>query len=131
MSKQEQEDYKIAYSIEESDRNILETQKNILKEQLKNDKIISIKLDVAEMRAEHRKQKYLEMEMEGSTEHSPGKLWLKADPVVDNVRNGICITILLPNIKCLNVKLNDNKMVTVEAERQLEINEESGTYYHY
>jgi hypothetical protein len=36
---------------------------------------------------------------------SVADLWSTADPEIEDVMNGICISLLLPNIKCLDVKL--------------------------
>lgn len=36
---------------------------------------------------------------------SVAELWKDADPEIEDVMNGICISLLLPNIKSLEVKL--------------------------
>lgn len=47
-------------------------------------------------------------------------LWERADAEVENVCGGICITILLPNIKKLKVSRNKAKLVRIEAARFVE-----------
>ena len=53
-------------------------------------------------------------------------LWVRADPAVEDVMDGICISILLPHIFTLNVKLSKKRVVTVEATRLVGDDEEPG-----
>ena len=80
------------------------------------------------MRAEHRIRKYDEMIAKGLTAVSVRNLWIHADPLVDDVMDGICISILLPNIKNLDVKLVSKRTVTVEAVRLVGENEGPGEH---
>ena len=78
------------------------------------------------MRSEHRLRKFNEMIGNGIAAISVKDLWIRADPIVEDVMDGICISILLPNIKVLNVKLVTKRSVTVEAERYIGKDEEPG-----
>lgn len=82
------------------------------------------------MRAEHRRLKYLQLVVNapyasGVNVPSPCELWREADPVIEDVAGGICITILLPSIKAIDVRLSKKNVVVVEATRFVGPDEEA------
>lgn len=46
---------------------------------------------------------------------SVADLWHEADPIIEDVMNGICISLLLPNIKKLDVKLGTIYFIYIQA----------------
>jgi hypothetical protein len=46
---------------------------------------------------------------------SVADLWNEADPIIEDVKNGICISLLLPNIKKLDVKLGTIYFIYIHA----------------
>jgi hypothetical protein len=122
--KQEEKDCKLARNIADEDCNNTQMN-NVTKEKQENeDKIISKKLEVASIRAEHRRKKYVEM-VNKSVDISIEDLWEFADPTVDDVPYGICVSLLLPNIITINVKLTGKSCITVKAKRLIRDNEKS------
>ena len=115
-AKQEDDDYKIASRLnsEEEERYNSKVSKKDMQE--KNDLKITRKLEIADMRAEHRRRKYVEL-MRERTGRTVQDLWREVDPIAEDVMGGICVTLLLPNIKNLSVKLSRKRTVTVEATR--------------
>ena len=127
-AKQEEDDFEIANRLEESDRHIKASERTFLQKQEEDDSQMSHRLEKCSMRAEHRIRKFDEMIAKGLTAVSVKNLWIHADPLVDDVMDGICISILLPNIKRLDVKLVSKRTVTVEAERLVGENEGPGEW---
>ena len=118
---QEEVDYQIALKIgkeEETDLSDFEKHKM---QQVKSDRDMSRRLETATMRAEHRKNRRVDM-MREFRNLSVQDLWMRAESVVEDVMDGICVTLLLPDIVNLNVHLK-KKVVTVEAVRQLQPDE--------
>lgn len=115
-AKQEDDDYKIASRLnseEEEMQNSKVSQKNM---QEKDDLKMTRKIETANMRADHRRRKYVDL-MRERTGHTVQDLWRNVDPIAEDVMGGICVTLLLPDIKNLSVKLSRKSTVTVEATR--------------
>jgi hypothetical protein len=115
-AKQEDDDYKVASRLnldEEELYNSKISQKNI---QEKDDLKMTRKIEIATMRADHRRRKYVEL-MRERTGRTVQDLWRDVDPIAEDVMGGICVTLLLPDIKILSVKLSRKRTVTVEATR--------------
>jgi hypothetical protein len=89
------------------------SQKNI---QEKDDLKMTRKIEIATTRADHRRRKYVEL-MRERTGRTVQDLWREVDPIAEDVMGGICVTLLLPDIKILSVKLSRKRTVTVEATR--------------
>ena len=89
------------------------SQKNL---QEKDDLKMSTKIETATMRSEHRRRKYVELMKERSG-RTVQDLWREVDPIAEDVMGGICVTLLLPDIQQLSVKLSSRRTVTVEASR--------------
>jgi hypothetical protein len=82
------------------------------------------------MRAEHRRLKYIQLVVNapyasGVNVPTPSELWRDADPVIEDVAGGICITILLPHVKGVDVRLCRKNVVVVEATRAVGPDEEA------
>jgi hypothetical protein len=115
-AKQEDDDYKVASRLnseEEEMYNSKISQKNI---QEKDDLKMTRKIEIATTRADHRRRKYVEL-MRERTGRTVQDLWREVDPIAEDVMGGICVTLLLPDIKILSVKLSRKRTVTVEATR--------------
>ena len=99
--------------------------KNVSKQKQEDgDKVMSKKMHATSILAEHRKTKYVEM-INKSTDTSIEDLWEFAEPSVEDVPNGICVSLLLPNIITVSVKLTKKSCVTVNASRLIRDDEKS------
>jgi hypothetical protein len=93
------------------------------KEQLAaRDAVLSRKLDIKVQREDHRHRKFRELVADANvdtTEAGITHAWMNAAAVVEDVAGGICMTVLLPHIKSLNVTLQGKRRVSVDAVRMV------------
>ena len=123
-AKQEEEDRAVAQRLMAEDNVLIRTEREQQMKQEMEDGKLSKKMSIANLRAEHRRQKYLKMVVNapyasGINVPTTAEMWRDADPVIEDVAGGICITILLPNIKKVDVKLSKKHVVVVEATRMV------------
>ena len=85
---------------------------------------MSKKMQATSIRAEHRKTKYVEM-MNKYEDICIDDLWEFAEPSVEDVPNGICVSLLLPNIITISVKLTGKICITLKASRLIHENEKN------
>lgn len=99
-----------------------------IKKQQKEDELLARKLQVQNLRQDHRRlarEKYLKSNHNRvlgasitiNTIESIGKIWSEAEAIIEDVADGICITIELPYLNKLSVKATDNRTVEIEATR--------------
>lgn len=110
----------MARGLERNDLFAYNSQKSEQERQESEDSKISHALTVQTMRAEHRRIQFKKMIGGAKESATVADMWRECDPEIDDVMNGICISMLLPNIKNLEVKINKKKIVTVEAIRQIQ-----------
>lgn len=84
----------------------------------------SIKFNIKTAREEHRRQKRVELVTSDKFLPCPSiqaiaKQWEDADAEVENVEGGICMTIVLPNLKKLNVKVEKKNKIEIDASRTI------------
>lgn len=120
--KQEEKDCKFAQCIADEDINNNKMNKISKQKQENDDKIMSKKMQSLSIRAEHRKTKYVEM-MNKCEDICIDDLWEFAEPSVEDVPNGICVSLLLPNIITISVKLTGKSCITLKASRLIHENE--------
>ena len=123
-AKQEEEDHAVAQRLMAEDDVLIRNEREQQMKQEMEDGKLSKKMSIANLRAEHRRQKYLKMIVNapyasGINVPTTAEMWRDADPVIEDVAGGICITILLPNIKKVDVKLSKKHVVVVEATRMV------------
>lgn len=119
-AEQDRLDAELARKLAEEDRQTVGSQEAQRQRQLAEDEKVSKKLAVANMRADHRRQKFLQLVVgEGNDNNSAAgggsaasanrkvmsavDYWRDAEPIVEDVMNGICITLLLPEIQTIEV----------------------------
>lgn len=129
LAKQEEEDMAVARRMMEEEGSHVQAERQKQKQQEAGDAKLSKKMAIANVRAEHRRQKYLQLVVNapyasGINVPSPAELWRDADPVIEDVMGGICISMLLPHIKSIDVKLAKKHIVIVEATRMVSKDEE-------
>lgn len=101
-----------------------------LKKQTIEDELMARKLQVNNFRQEHRRlarEKFLKLNHNRvlgasitiDTIDRISKLWEQAEAVIEDVVDGICITIELPYLNKLSVKATDCRTVEIEATRVL------------
>ena len=126
-SKMAQSDFELAKKIQNTlDNKFLQLQK---KQEMEDAKF-SKKIQVALAREEHRKQKCIKWAK--SNDFNPfqdtasiQQAWLDADADVDDVSDGICLTIILPHLRNLHVKVHSKRTVEIEAGRTIFVGEEA------
>lgn len=117
---QAQRDHKIAKKAQlELDKALLAATNN----QQRNDAIFSYKLHVKTLREEHRRIKAKQMRNKvlssSANEISIGNQWRDADAEVEDVANGICMTIILPNMRDLKITVVGERTIEIDAERMV------------
>jgi hypothetical protein len=115
-AKQEVDDYKVASRLSSEEEEMYNSKVSNKNLQEKDDLKMTRKIELATMRADHRRRKYVEL-MRERTGRTVQDLWRTVDPIAEDVMGGICVTLLLPDIKNLSVKLSRKRTVTVEATR--------------
>ena len=129
LAKQEEEDMAVARRLMDEEGSQVHAERKKQKQQEAQDAKLSKKMTIASVRAEHRRQKYLQLVVNapyasGVNVPTPAELWRDADPVIEDVMGGICISMLLPHIKSIDIKLAKKHIVIVEAARFVSKNEE-------
>ena len=116
-AKQEEEDYNVALS----EQKAIEREYRSEKEQQEDrDRAVARKLAIKTFREEHRRRKFRELILDNpvdASEEGIQKCWTTAEAVIEDVTGGICITVLLPHIKSLQVVLEGKRKVAVDATR--------------
>lgn len=123
-AKQEEEDQMVVRRLMEEEG----SQRQQQMQQEAADAKLSHKMEVANYRAEHRRQKHLHMVVARSGAAAlatPAEQWRDADPVIEDVLGGICISLLLPHVKDVAVRLTKKNVVVVEARRLVSKDEEA------
>ena len=123
-TKQEEEDLAVAKRLMAEDNVLIRNEREQQLKQEMEDQKLSKKMQITNLRAEHRRQKYLKMVVNapyasGINVPTTAEMWRDAEPCIEDVAGGICITILLPNIKKVDVKLSKKHVVVVEATRMV------------
>jgi rubrerythrin len=126
-SKMAENDFELAKRIQQTlDNKFLQLQK---KQEMEDAKL-SRQLSVSMAREAHRQQKSSKWTSSKGFKHfqdtqSIQQAWLDADADVDDVMDGICLTIILPHLRQLNVKVHGKRTVEIEAGRTIFVGEEA------
>jgi hypothetical protein len=117
---QAKRDHKIAKKSQLELDNALSTATN---KQQRDDAIVSYKLNVKTLREEHRRIKAKQMRNKvlssSADEITIGNQWRDADAEVEDVANGICMTIILPNMRDLKIIVAGERTIEIDAERMV------------
>lgn len=111
----------------------METQYQLQKKkQEANDSYLSQQLAIKTMREEHRRKKRLQLLSSSSIVSSSdvnavAKIWEEADVEVEDVANGVCMTILLPYLLDLKVKRMKKQIIEITATRAIYEGDTSAT----
>jgi hypothetical protein len=124
--RRQEDDYELARSLQ----NQLDAKyKQMKSKQELQDSALSKKLAVAIAREDHRQKKQTEWKKsknysDFNTVTSIAQQWLDADAEVEDVMDGICLTIILPQLRGLNVKVHSKRTVEIDACRTVYMGEE-------
>lgn len=94
------------------------------------DYLLSRKAAVAAAREEHRRMKRIawvtsEKYLPFADAESISKQWLEADAEAEDVEDGICLTIILPQLRSLKIKACRRNRIEIDAERLVAPNDKS------
>lgn len=122
-------DYALAKQVQDDLERVEKAQK---KKQEILDLRMSHRLQVISSREEHRRKKRIAWM--SSASYKPfsdfsliSKQWIDADAEVEDVQDGICMTIVLPHLKNISVRVVGKKIVELKAERMIYAHEPSPT----
>lgn len=121
--RQEKEDFELA----RSEQGAIDAKRQTeLQEQERNDLALARRLSTKAAREDHRRLKALELGIKTNsfpTIASVHKQWEECEAVVEDVMDGICITLVLPFVRDLKTKACGHNRVELEAYRVVGINE--------
>ena len=121
--KQMKQDFDLAHA----EQDALDKQRRLQQaEQEKKDFAMAHRLSVKAAREEHRRLKALELGIKTNsfpTMASVHKQWEECEAVVEDVMDGICITLVLPFVRDLKTKACGHNRVELEAYRVVGMNE--------
>lgn len=124
-SSQIENDFELARS-EQTALKVSEAQSKTRQE--REDAKLSLNMTIKSIREDHRKQKRLQslpIFNKLTTIQAIKEQWENAEADIEDIANGICITILLPNLLDLKIRRTGSQKIEFDAKRMRSINEDS------